>query len=119
MTTAIWKSFEVQIDTLWIYFPRQRFPVHPPASPRLPRRSHPVPQRLLDSEKSLFCQLQTCPAIQLQYTPNSEQQVQLAQCVKDERIRLAEIAKDKDVELASGQDRVRRAHRPVQGRQGH
>ncbi|KAF9299045.1 hypothetical protein BGZ74_009126 [Mortierella antarctica] len=57
-------------------------------------------QRLLDSEKSLFCQLEACRAIQLQYTPNPEQQVQLAQCERDSRVRLAEIAKDREVELA-------------------
>ncbi|KAF9324115.1 hypothetical protein BG006_000862 [Podila minutissima] len=57
-------------------------------------------QRLLDSEKSLFCQFQACRAIQLQYTPNLEQQVHLAQCERDSRVRLAEVAKDREVELA-------------------
>ncbi|KAG0020920.1 hypothetical protein BGZ81_009141 [Podila clonocystis] len=57
-------------------------------------------QRLLDSEKSPLLPAPTCRAIHLQYTPNSEQKVQLTQCDKDERIWLAEISKDKDVELA-------------------
>lgn len=57
-------------------------------------------RRLLDSEMSLFSQIQACRETQLRYTPNPEQQIQLDQFEKDERIRLAEIVKDKEVELA-------------------
>lgn len=56
-------------------------------------------RRLLDLEMSLLSKIQVCRETQLQYTPNSEQQVQLAQFEKHERIRLAEIDKDKQVEL--------------------